>query len=383
MKRQLSVLLLVMLFYLAGCGTIENSLQSEIPQNEETKILQTIAPKEHSTQNPVDENSTFFVHYIDVGQADAALVLCDNKTMLIDGGNSEDSNIIVAYLKKLNINYIDYMICSHAHEDHVGGLCGPLSVMSVGKVYAPNTESISMAYSNFKRKAADQGLRIQHPTCGDSFNLGSSTVKFLGPVNENDNDLNNTSIVLKITYGDTSFLFTGDAEQSEENDIMEQNYDLSATVLKVGHHGSEHSTSYMFLREVMPKYAVISVGKNNEYGHPDKSTLIRLMNSGAKVFRTDLQGDIVITSNGKTVSITPEKNANIDTINITTNNSTYSNNIEEDTYSGNAQYIGNINTKKFHLPSCRNLPKESNSIYFSSRDEAINSNYTPCGNCNP
>ena len=258
---------------------------------------------------PVPNGSSFAVHYIDVGQADSALVLCDDKAMLIDGGNVADSSLLVSYLKKMNIDYLDYVICTHAHEDHVGGLAGALSFADAGRVFAPESESDSKAYLNFKKKVAAQGLEVEHPIDGDEFYLGSSLVQVLGPIYEDEDDLNNTSIVLKVIYGKTSFLFTGDAERDEEHDIIDEGYDLSATVLKVGHHGSETSSSYRFLREVMPKYAIISVEKNNSYGHPHAEPLSRLKDVGAKIYRTDKHGDIIAESDGITVKIYTEKGA--------------------------------------------------------------------------
>lgn len=259
--------------------------------------------------NPPDipENSQFAVHFIDVGQADAALVECDGETMMIDGGNAADSNLIAAYLKKQDVTELNYVVCSHAHEDHVGGLSGALSVAKADNIYAPKTEANSKAYKNFKKKAEEQNVEIKHPNAGDEIQLGSSTVEFLGPIDENGKDLNSTSIVLKITYGNTSFLFTGDAEKDEEEEILNSGADLKSTVLKVGHHGSSTSTSYPFLREVMPQYAVISVEKGNSYGHPHEETLSKLSDAGVEVYRTDENGDIIMTSDGNTVSVTTSK----------------------------------------------------------------------------
>ena len=327
------------------------------------------SPSVEPTEKPVSDNSYFEVHYIDVGQADAALVLCDDAAMLIDGGNVADSSLIAAYLKKLDIDYLDYVVCTHAHEDHVGGLSGALSVAKAGAAYAPKTEADTKAYQNFKSKVAEQGLQIQHPTHGSSINLGSSTVQFLGPITENTDDLNNTSIILKITYGNTSFLFTGDAEREEEQDIINAGYDLSADVLKVGHHGSDSSTSYVFLREVMPKYAVISVGTGNSYGHPTEEVLSRLRDADSQVYRTDSQGDIIVKSDGEQITVTTQKNADIQT--------------NPTTIAEPQGYIGNINSKKFHRPDCNSLPAEKNRIYFSSRQEAVENGYSPCGNCQP
>lgn len=255
---------------------------------------------------PLASDSYFEVHYIDVGQADAALVLFDGGSMLIDGGNASDSNLIAAYLKKLNIETLDYIICSHAHEDHVGGLSGALSVVQVKNVLAPQKEVDTKAYKNFKEKTTAQGLTIEHPKAGDKFALRSCEIEIFGPINENPKETNNSSIVMKLSYGDTSFLFTGDAERAEEADIINAGYDLSADVLKVGHHGSDTSTSYVFLREIMPKYAVISVGKNNN-GHPSEAVLSRLNDADTIVYRTDIIGDIIAASDGSNITITTTK----------------------------------------------------------------------------
>lgn len=262
-----------------------------------------------SNVNPSDipENSNFEVHFIDVGQADSALIECDGETMMIDGGNVADSNVVAAYLKKEDVTELNYVVCSHAHEDHVGGLSGALSVTKADNIYAPKTETNTKAYKNFKKKAEEQNVEIKHPNIGDEIQLGSSTVEFLGPVDENGKDLNSTSIVLKITYGNTSFLFTGDAESDEEEEILNSGADLKSTVLKVGHHGSRTSTSYPFLREVMPQYAVISVEKGNSYGHPNEETLSKLSDASVEVYRTDESGDIVMTSDGNNISITTSK----------------------------------------------------------------------------
>ena len=262
-----------------------------------------------SNVNPSDipENSNFEVHFIDVGQADSALIECDGETMMIDGGNVADSNVVAAYLKKEDVTELNYVVCSHAHEDHVGGLSGALSVTKADNIYAPKTEANTKAYKNFKKKAEEQNVEIKHPNVGDEIQLGSSTVEFLGPVDENGKDLNSTSIVLEITYGNTSFLFTGDAESNEEAEILNSGADLKSTVLKVGHHGSRTSTSYPFLREVMPQYAVISVEKGNSYGHPNEETLSKLSDAGVEVYRTDESGDIVMTSDGNNIRITTSK----------------------------------------------------------------------------
>ncbi|GHU88983.1 competence protein ComE [Clostridia bacterium] len=255
-----------------------------------------------------EPNGELTVYYIDVGQADSALVLCGGAAMLIDGGNAADSDLVYTFLKNHEIDKLDYIVATHAHEDHVGGLAGALSYATVDTALCPVTEYDTKAYKNFVKALDKQGVSITVPKHGDAFKLGDAEVKIVGPINQSD-EPNNMSIVMKITYGGTSFLFTGDAERAEEADILDAGYDLSSTVLKVGHHGSDTSTTYPFLREIMPSYAVISCGKKNSYGHPHENTLSRLRDADVTLFRTDMQGTITAVSDGKTVGFTTERNA--------------------------------------------------------------------------
>lgn len=385
----------------------------KMPQSDSDLLNSGVSAEGSETVNTDYLKSGFSVHFIDVGQGDSALVICDGKTMLIDGGKPHASSIIYTYLKKLGIEYLDYIVASHADDDHIGGLSAPLSKMKVGSVLAPETEANTSSYTSFKTKAAEQGLTIRHPKPGDTLTLGSSKTTFLGPITESGSDRNNGSIVMKVVYGETSFLFTGDAEREEEQQILSTGCDLSTTVLKVGHHGSRNSTTYPFLREVMPKYAVISVGKDNSYGHPTEDTLSRLRDADVKVYRTDIQGDIIAVSDGKTVTITTKKNK--DAVTNPTESEKSSNkgvNKSADTYqsasggtiggantaasayqSGNTaadntahDYIGNKNSMKFHYTECTAAGKikGTNKIYLHcTREKAIADGYTTCGQCTP
>ena len=252
------------------------------------------------------DNSSFAVHYIDVGQADCALVVCDGAYMLIDGGNAEDSDLVYTYLKNNGIDHLDYMIASHAHEDHIGGLSGAAYAATVGTALSPVTEGDTKVFKNLVKALAQQDVELTVPSPGDTFALGSAQVEILGPLKDYD-DTNDTSIVLSVDYGETTFLFTGDMESTAEADLVEAGADLDATVLKVGHHGSSSSTSYRFLREVMPDYAVIPVGKRNTYGHPAEAVLSRLEDAEVEIYRTDLHGTIIAESDGTTVTFTTEK----------------------------------------------------------------------------
>lgn len=251
-------------------------------------------------------DSIFEIHFIDVGQADAMLVLCDGEAMLVDGGNAEDSNLIYSYLKQRSLTHLEYLVATHAHEDHVGGLSGALNYASAGMVYCPVTSYNSRAFDSFLLYLAKQGKQITIPNAGDYFMLGSAVVRILGPLQEAE-DPNNMSIVLHITYGRTTFLLAGDAEREEELDMLEADCNLRADVLKIGHHGSNTSTTYPFLRAVNPEYAVITVGNGNTYGHPTEETLSKLRDADVKVYRTDLQGDIICISDGENIRFYPQR----------------------------------------------------------------------------
>ncbi len=301
-------LLLVLLLSLFSCGTLPFD---ELPQPGGSYPFYGVGTTSWSSGGtsaestveiapPVAEGSTFEVHFIDVGQADAALVLCDGRSMLIDGGNRADGDLIHTYLDRLGLTYLDYVVGTHAHEDHIGGLAAALTYAQAGEVWCPVKSYDSQAFKNFAAKAAARDKELICPAADSTVMLGSATVTVLAPRGKYTN-VNDTSIVLRIVYGQTSFLFTGDAERAAETDIREAGVNLSATVLKVGHHGAETSTTYPFLREIMPQYAIISVGKGNTYGHPTDAVLSRLRDAGVTVYRTDEKGDIICTSDGVSV----------------------------------------------------------------------------------
>ncbi len=312
------------------------------------------------------------VHFLDVGQADSALLLCDGESLLIDGGNSEDSSLLYSYLRNHGVKRLDCIIATHPHEDHVGGIIGALSyVNEVGTVYSPVAEDGNYFFNRMASKLKDFGVSVTVPSVGDRFRLGEAEVVFLGPVELKD-DVNQNSLVCKVNYGEVSFLFTGDAERPAEKKMLETGEDLSATVLKVGHHGSASSTCYEFLRAVNPSYAVISCERNNSYGHPDDGLLSRLKDEGAEILRTDRSGHIVFTTDGAVLSVETEKEA--------------SSAVSADETGEDGEpymYVGNISSKKYHRPDCSGLPSEKNTVYFYSLEEAIGAGFTPCGLCKP
>lgn len=347
-------------------------------------ISDDVSDTDSSTPDTSDGKIT--VHFIDVGQADCSLIMCNGMAMLIDGGNAADSDLVFTYLSRLGIKYLDYIVLTHAHEDHVGGLSGALAYAKAGTALSPVTDYDSKAFRNFTTALERQGVDLVVPQPGYSFSLGDAEVTVLGPVSDCD-EPNNTSIVLRIVFGEISFLFTGDAEREEEAEILSSGAELSADILKVGHHGSDTSTSYPFLREVMPQVAVISVGKNNSYSHPDESVLSRLSDAGATTLRTDEQGDIICESDGRTFEL---RNGNGKTLYSGDGNGAAD--IPEQSYDQSDEpentrlYILNTSTKKIHLPDCRSaaaISPENRKEYTGTIDELLAMGYSPCGNCHP
>ena len=315
-------------------------------------------------EQPTTQADTLAVHFFDVGQADCALVECGGEYMIIDGGNVDDSDLVVTYLQDQGVEELHTVICSHAHEDHVGGLAAVLAVYPTGQVLSPTRTYSSACFDDFMYYADQQRLTVTIPNPGDTFSLGGATVTVLGPVKSYP-DPNNTSIIVKVEFGSTSFLFTGDMEKEAETDMLDFGMDVKADVLKVGHHGSSTSTGYRFLYEVDPEYAVVSVGADNTYGHPHRETVAILGDSGVPMLRTDELGTILAVSDGQNITFTWEKQ----------------NAQPGDIEPADTRYIGNKNSKKLHLPTCSGLPSENNWVVFDDYDEAIAEGYIPCGNC--
>ncbi|MBZ2174547.1 MBL fold metallo-hydrolase [Schnuerera sp. xch1] len=248
------------------------------------------------------------VHFIDVGQADSILIKSSTgKNMLIDAGNNDDEDLIYSYLKDKGIETLDVVVGTHPHEDHIGGLDTVINNFDVKKIYMPKVSNNTKTFEDVLLATKNKGLKITTPTSGDNFELGNAKCTMLAPNSSTYDELNNYSIVIKLEYEDTSFLFTGDAEGISEQEMLNKGYDLSADVLKVGHHGSESSTTELFLEAVSPKHAVIMVGKDNSYGHPHDIILQRLKENNINVYRTDKSETIIATTDGKDITI--DKNA--------------------------------------------------------------------------
>lgn len=247
-------------------------------------------------------NAKLKIHYIDVGQGDSILIQKNYSNMLIDTGTNDSTDKLISYIKKQNIKKIDYLILTHPHEDHIGGADAVIKNFDIGKIYMPKIGTYTKTFRDVLIAMKNKGLKANEPDLLETFKLGDANCVFYGPIDSKKGDFNTYSIVLKLTYGNTKFLFTGDAQAQNEKAMIDNNYDLSADVLKLGHHGSRTSTSNEFLDKVNPKYAVVSCGKGNDYGHPHKETVDKLKGRNIPLYRTDENGTIICTSDGKNVS---------------------------------------------------------------------------------
>lgn len=244
------------------------------------------------------------VHYLDVGQGDATLIeLPNEQVVLIDGGTRGKGPVVADYLNQLHIEHIDYLIATHPHEDHIGGLVQIVQDFSIGEIFMPKVNHSTQVYEQLLQAIAEKGYRISSPPVG-KFIIQEDylTLNVLAPAESmSGTNLNDYSIANRLVYGETSFLFTGDAEKKSEEEMLASGYDLAADVLKIGHHGGDTSSIESFLSKVRPTYGVISAGADNQYGHPHANVLERLANYDVQVFRTDQQGTIVARSDGREI----------------------------------------------------------------------------------
>lgn len=263
-------------------------------------------PEDTLTQGPM-KSGVVEVHFIDVGQGDSILIEAENETMLIDVGDNNKGKTVVDYLTSQNITELDYVIGTHPHSDHIGGLDTVLKQFPVNMIIMPYVNHTTQTYEEVLNVIEDKNLSLIKPTVGTEYQLGPATFTILAPVSASYEDLNNYSIVIKLCYGDNSFLLTGDAGSLSEEEMLADGNDLHADVLKLGHHGSSYSTTDDFLDAVDPIYTVVSVGADNNYGHPHPETLKKIKDRNIKLYCTDKQGTVVFTSDGKTVSVNTQE----------------------------------------------------------------------------
>lgn len=276
----------------------------EITETPTPELTDTPTPEatETPTPEPTKEAGEMKVHFLDVGQGLSILVQSDGQTMIYDGGNKSTSSFVVSYLKEQNVTTIDYLISSHYDSDHLAGLIGCLHAFDVKNVISSDYEHDSKLYQSFVQTVDEQGLTMQHPAVGTEISFGTGSFQILAPAAIDPDDSNKNSVAIKLMNGENSFIFTGDAENTSEKAMCDSGIDLSCDVLVPGHHGSATATSWDFLQETVPEYAVISCGKDNQYGHPDKDVMDKLESMDIQVYRTDKQGTITATSDGTTIT---------------------------------------------------------------------------------
>ncbi|MDF2820630.1 MAG: beta-lactamase domain protein [Clostridiales bacterium] len=316
MKRKPLLLIFSLIFlsiFLFACSINDLEQVLDIPNKTAT---QTTTSNNDSTntesvttttqsENGTTKNGLLKVNFIDVGQGDSIFIILPNsKSILIDAGESDSYENITKIIDSSNITKIDVLIATHPHADHIGGMDEIIENYEIGKIYMPKISSSTTTFENLLQTISDKNLKITTATAGMSIELDDSVnIDILGPNSSNYDDINNFSIIIKLTYNNNSFLFTGDAESVSEKELLQNQYDLKADILKVGHHGSSSSTSASLLKAVEPTYAIISVGKDNAYGHPKQKLLDRLADYGVTTYRTDELGTISVTSDGENIEI--------------------------------------------------------------------------------
>jgi beta-lactamase superfamily II metal-dependent hydrolase len=268
-------------------------------------ISYLIMENEGANKEAVFDAPTMQAHFIDVGQGDSCLVkLPDGKRVLIDAGDTAAAEDVIRHIRGEGVKKIDYVIATHPHADHIGALSQVIKTFEIGSIYMPKASHNTRAFESLLVAISDKGLKVNTAKAGVLlFDEGNISAGFLAPVGDDYENLNNFSAVLKITYGNVSFLFTGDAEALSEKEMIDSGQNLRSTVLKVGHHGSNTSSTTEFLKAVSPKVAVISCGEGNSYGHPSEKVLKRLQASGIEIYRTDQMGTIKIYSDGEKIII--------------------------------------------------------------------------------
>lgn len=261
---------------------------------------------ETTNNNTTIQNNKIKIHFIDVGQGDSIFIeLPNNTTMLIDAGEASKGQVVANYIKVLGYSKINYLIGTHPHTDHIGGLAYIINNFSIESIYMPKAVSSSKTYENLLNTISEKSLKIKNATSGvNVFSNNNLKIDIIAPNSDSYSDLNNFSVVIKITYGNRTFLFMGDAETKSENEIVTN---VSADVIKIGHHGSDTSSGQSFVNKVKAKYAIITVGNNNKYNHPYQKIIERWTNIGATIYRTDLNGNIVVTSDGNSLDISSSK----------------------------------------------------------------------------
>lgn len=424
-----SVLLIVSLLAVAGCGTEATALREENPQsqagNGSLSGQNSSSDKDEDSAKKTDVGTEeLTLQVLDVGQGSAALIRQGDSFLLMDGGDRDYSSYVVSYLKKEGVERLDYVVVSHYDADHLNGVVGVLNAFECEQVLAPDYKADSKVYQSYLKVIEEKNIPVEHPKLGDTYAFADSSFRVVCPVSYSYDDANSNSLGIRLSYGDSSFLICGDCTEESEQDVLYRGTDLRSDVYVANHHGSKYSNSEDFLQAVSPSYVIISCGKGNSYGHPGASVLLSVQKLGAALFRTDLQGVITAVSDGSRISFSNEicmdyrsgeeiaeaegtGNTGNDGNGTNSGNGTNNGNSENGTNSGNGgngtntgnsgngessdtnttiTYILNTSTKKFHRPTCssvKRMNEENKATSSESREHIISQGYEPCKNCKP
>lgn len=426
-KRQrlavLFSLLLAAILVLTGCAGSGKALDETTQQkSDQHEVVQQKNSEQETDDQWLTSQDTnrLEVHFIDVGQADAILIRCGDQSMLVDAGTNDSSSSLTAYLESCGVTDLTYVIGTHPHEDHIGGLDEVIDRFLPGAVIMPDKEHTTAAFEDVLTAIEENGVDLYRPQLYDEYQLGEATFTIIAPVRDYGDNLNNWSVGILLSFGENRFIMYGDGEIEAEYDICELGIDLSADVLKVSHHGSSTATSEAIIKAVQPEFAVISCGKENVYGHPHAETMSRLEALAVKTYRTDFQGTIVAVSDGQSISFYTnmggdtaeaqehdgavkrelaeesqliENSVPIEESRLTENSEPIKkiDSIEESDTNQSAVkdetsheqnftiYVTNSGTK-YHIIGCHYLSSSSSAITLEAAKEA---GYTPCSVCKP
>lgn len=323
-----------------------------------------------------ERDDKLLVHFIDVGQGDSILLESDDEFVLIDAGERDYGDRVLKYIEEQGADELSYVIATHPHTDHIGGLRTVLDGIDAEYFITAETDCETYSWTKLLKTVAKNDVRYLDAKPGDTYCFGEACFTILAPLSDSYEDYNNASVVVKVTCGDISFLLTGDAEKDSEADMIASGADLTADVLKCGHHGSSTSTSAAFLKAVCPEFAVISCGKYNSFGHPHSETLHKLKTLGCEILRTDRMGTVVASTDGESLCFSAA-DADLSGVFYTAGYK----HVNPDALC----YIGNKKSLVFHYPDCSGVANmnENNMITFTTRREALKAGYTPCSICQP
>ena len=407
MKLLICIVLTLMLA--VGCENIENTNFNNENQNVSYNIETDLnsSKSENRSEESTEEYDNISlndgecnIYVLDVGQGSSTLVEADGEYMLIDGGDSDKSSYVVSYLKEKKITNFKYVIATHYDADHLNGVVGVLNVFDVENVIDPQYTATTRVYNSFTNIIDTKKINQIKPIVGETYSLGRGEFTIISPNSSGYSNVNDYSVGIRFKYNNKSFLVAGDATSVSEEEIVNNGIDINSDVYIVNHHGSSGSSSSEFLNKINPKYAVISAGKGNSYGHPAYKTLEKLNKIGAKIYRTDIEGEIEFSFSKKEIKfnkdsynkLEPGEKLNnsdennpdnkIETSNVNDNQNDI--NMDSNDSKNSVNYILNKNTKKIHKTDCNSVKNvsENNKVYFDGTlDEAEAQGYSKCQNC--